>query len=212
MRAILYVDGFNLYHAIDDLKDDRLKWLSLRSLAERIIQKKSETLAGVVYFSAYAHFRTPKDPSVVQRHRHYVAALQSTNVEIIMGNFKTKPKQCRKCFTRWEAHEEKETDVNIAVRLVCDAYQDLYDVAYVLSADTDLVPAMKCVRGVIGKSGTSKQVTAVFPPMQNRNVNSLIQCSDRQIKLNQNHIITSRFDDVVLLPDGSNITCPLKYK
>lgn len=115
MRAALYVDGFNLYHAIDDLKDDRLKWLSLHDLGQTIILRRTETLVQVVYFSAYAHFRTAKDPSIVARHRQYVAALQATGVEVVLGNFKRKPRQCLRCNAKWDSHEEKETDVNIAV-------------------------------------------------------------------------------------------------
>jgi hypothetical protein len=86
LRAALYVDGFNLYHAIDDLRDNRLKWLSLYQLGQTIIRRRTETLTQVVYFSAYAHYRSARDPSVVARHRQYVAALNSTGVEVVLGN------------------------------------------------------------------------------------------------------------------------------
>jgi uncharacterized LabA/DUF88 family protein len=211
LRAALYVDGFNLYHAIDDLNDDRLKWLSLVDLGKAIIRRKTETLTSVVYFSAYAHYRSTKDPTIVVRHRKYVAALESTGVEVVLGNFKRKPRHCFKCQSKWDSHEEKETDVNIAVRLVADAFRDQFDVAYVISADTDLVPAMKCVRSVAGAAGANKEVVAVFPPMQNRNVNSLIQGSDRQIRLNQTHIANARLPDSITLPDGSLTICPANY-
>ena len=118
MRAILYVDGFNLYHAIDELNDHRLKWLSLKDLGQTIIPKRSQALVKVIYFSAFAHYRSAKDPTIVARHERYVAALESTGVEIVLGNFKAKPRKCHTCKARWQAHEEKETDVNIAVRLV----------------------------------------------------------------------------------------------
>jgi len=164
-----------------------------------------------VYFSAYAHYRSAKDPSVVARHRQYIAALKVTGVEVVLGNFKRKPRQCNKCNARWDSHEEKETDVNIAVRLVADAFRDQYDVAYVLSADTDLVPAMSFARTVTGASGLAKEIVAVFPPMQSRNVNLLIQNSDRQIRLNQSHIANARLVDSITLPDGKILTCPPSY-
>ena len=47
-----------------------------------------------------------------------------------------------------------------------DAYRDEFDVAYVLTADTDIVPAIRCARSVIGSAGGPKQVVVVFPPMQ----------------------------------------------
>ena len=43
-------------------------------------------------------------------------------------------------------YAEKQVDVRIAVDLVIKAYQDEYDVAYLLSADGDFVPAVKEVR------------------------------------------------------------------
>ena len=44
------------------------------------------------------------------------------------------------------SHEEKETDVNIALYLLDAAYQDLYDRALILTADSDLAPAIRMVR------------------------------------------------------------------
>jgi len=38
-RVSVYVDGFNLYHAIDDLKNNTLKWLNLALLGQNLLQK-----------------------------------------------------------------------------------------------------------------------------------------------------------------------------
>ena len=62
LRALFYVDGFNLYHALHDLNRPRLKWLSLHALAQKLIPNRSERLVGVVYFSAYASRRAAKNP------------------------------------------------------------------------------------------------------------------------------------------------------
>ena len=56
-RAMFYVDGFNLYHSIKNLKDDKLKWLSLAQIAQMLIPKKDEKVVGIKYFSALAHKR-----------------------------------------------------------------------------------------------------------------------------------------------------------
>ena len=50
--TITYIDGFNLYHSIDELGRPELKWLNLWSLAESLI-RKNEELVEVNYFSAY---------------------------------------------------------------------------------------------------------------------------------------------------------------
>jgi len=41
---------------------------------------------------------------------------------------------------------EKGVDVKIAVDLLVGAYDNLYDVAVLISSDTDLIPAIKKVR------------------------------------------------------------------
>jgi hypothetical protein len=72
-RTHLYVDGFNLYHAIDDLKEPQLKWRDLRSLAQGLL-RTGETLGAVNHFSAYATWR----PTSYTKHRTYTAALRAT--------------------------------------------------------------------------------------------------------------------------------------
>ena len=44
------------------------------------------------------------------------------------------------------AYEEKETDVNIAIAMLTDAVRDVYDIALLVSADSDLRPAVGAVK------------------------------------------------------------------
>src|SRR5437762_3268270 len=53
-RIAVYVDGFNLYHALKNLKKNHLKWLNLRALAEKFINPREEAIEAVFYFSAIA--------------------------------------------------------------------------------------------------------------------------------------------------------------
>lgn len=54
----------------------------------------------------------------------------------------------------------KETDVNIAVSLVADAAVRATDIALLISADSDLCPAIRTARAVAPTLG----MIAVFPP------------------------------------------------
>lgn len=141
--AIVYIDGFNLYHAIDSLGNPSLKWLDLRALAESIL-RKDEVLREVKYFTAYATWR----PDSYSKHRSYVAALEARGVNVILGQFKEKPRHCASCKHRWIGHEEKETDVQIAVHMVADAMSNLVDRVVLISADTDLAPPIKMIAQV----------------------------------------------------------------
>jgi len=145
-RIIAYIDGFNLYHAIDNLQKPHLKWLDLWALCVSIA-RRGEALAAVEYFSAYATWL----PGAHQRHIEYVKALRYRGVTCNMGHFKDKTRTCKKCGAAWTQHEEKETDVHIASRLVADAYRDRFDRALLITADSDLAPALDIVRNAFPK-------------------------------------------------------------
>ncbi|WP_293919404.1 NYN domain-containing protein [Sphingobium sp. UBA5915] len=154
-RVIVYVDGFNLYHAIADLKRPHLKWVCLRALAESLL-RHGEVLKTVKYFSAYATWM----PDRYQRHREYTDALISRGVVLHMGQFKEKPRKCMSCGARWMGHEEKETDVQIAVHMVADALKGEVDRLIVISADTDLGPAIKMILA----NTSEREVFVATPP------------------------------------------------
>jgi uncharacterized LabA/DUF88 family protein len=156
IRVSAYVDGFNLYHAIANLNDNRLKWLDLKALVQIFIDPKIHQLVSVSYFSAFATWKQ----SAYGRHILYERALSTTGVKTVMGHFKEKDKSCPKCRHRWKGHEEKETDVNIALSLLDDAYQDIYDIALIISQDSDLFPAIKLVRTRF----PNKTIKIITPP------------------------------------------------
>lgn len=154
-RVSVYIDGFNLYHALDDLGESHLKWLDLWALSETLI-RTNEAVTTVKYFSAYATWM----PASYRRHQRYVAALQGQGVQFIEGRFKEKLMQCKSCGVRYKAHEEKETDVNIGVHLMADGLQDRFDRALVISADTDLNEAVTLTKA----EAAGKQIDIVAPP------------------------------------------------
>ena len=154
-RVNTYIDGFNLYHALDDLHVPHLKWLDLAALARSML-RKDEEICSVYYFSAFATWL----PSAYARHRIYASALKHKGVQTIMGHFKNKPRSCMACGAKWIGHEEKETDVHIAVRLVADALRDEFDRAIIISADSDLAPALRMVKAY----APEKELFVAAPP------------------------------------------------
>ena len=182
-RVIAYVDGFNLYHSV---KKYNPKKINLWALFEELI-KPEEVLVGVKYFSAYAHHR---GPNTVQSHRAYVAQLEATGVTVIRGQFKKKPAGCRTCGARWNAHEEKETDLNIGLHLLADATDDNYDRAYLISADSDLVAAVKMVRT---RHNDMKGVLIIKPPGRHTHGRELGASGNAEITLQPNRVKRNMF-------------------
>jgi len=53
---------------------------------------------------------------------------------------------CNNCKTYYTSHEEKQTDVNIGIYLIKEAFENSYDTAILVTNDTDLIPAIKMLK------------------------------------------------------------------
>lgn len=202
-KVICFVDGFNLYHALDAIKQPYLKWLDLRKLFTLLSRPQSQVITQILFFSAYPTWK----PNSYLRHRHYVAALQSTGVTPVMGHFKRKSKECRSCGVKWESHEEKETDVNLALALLDMAYKDLYDHAFILSRDSDLAPAVHKV-----KQNFPEKMITIFAPYNYHHSSELIKGADNHKTIKLKHIETSLFPDDIYDAGGNLVVKrPLEY-
>jgi len=153
-RIIVYIDGFNLYYAIKALNRPHLKWVNLWTLSEGLL-RKDQKLVAVKYFSAVPTSNNEKQ----KRHMLYSRALNTVGVEVINGQFKYRDKKCPKCGREFKVPEEKETDVNIAVQLLKGAFLDEYDVAFVITGDSDLSNAIEETQ-----KSTKKKVIVIAPP------------------------------------------------
>src|SRR6266404_2373640 len=124
-RVLAFIDGFNLYHALDkydrgatptdQARYQRYKWLCLKSLISTFIRPNDEVLEGVEYFTSYPTWNESKR----LRHATYVSAQIYMGVHVIFGEFKKKTVDCRAlCMKEFQLNEEKQTDVNIATAMV----------------------------------------------------------------------------------------------
>lgn len=197
-RVITYIDGFNLYHSIADLGDSSLKWVNLWELSISVI-RKNEQLIAVKYFSAFATWM----PGPFSRHRQYVRALECVGVQPIMGRFKNKPRMCNHCRARWISHEEKETDVNIAIHLVKDVFTNQFDRAIVISADSDLGPAVDMAKS----HDRTKNIDVVAPPGRWGHARDLRP----MLAITKGRIKSSLFPATLPHRDGTLVIRPSEY-
>lgn len=194
-RAALYVDGFNLFHALKDLGEPHLKWLDLVALGRLIIPQRSEELVSVVYCSAYY----PGDSQKRWRHDMYLNSLRIRGVRPAMGHYVTNPMDCRSCGAAWDAPTEKEGDINVAIHLINDAWRGLYDHAYLLSADSDQAATTRLFKTQF----PHLKITAVSPPNRNFSYDVTRHCTGK-IALDKTHIERCLLPSVVMAKDGSN--------
>lgn len=156
MRTRVYVDGYNLYYAC--LKRSPFKWLNPHSLAATQLPRNK--IDKVRYFTARVSAR-PHDLDQPQRQQIYFRALESVpEIEIHLGHFLTyevtMPEAAAWAVGRYRGvrvvkTEEKGSDVNLATYLLMDAFDDLFDVAVIVSNDSDLKEPIAQVRNRFGK-------------------------------------------------------------
>ncbi len=164
-RVAFLVDGFNLYHSLQDASRDlggaTTKWLNLRALLTSHLHHigGKSSLTDIYYFTALAGYRDARKPGHTQRHRDYMDCLRSTGVRIVLGRFKYKAVYCARCSTRTGHYEEKESDVAISVKLMELFHTDAADTIVLVTGDTDLAPAVRATDSLF----PSKQVCFAFP-------------------------------------------------
>ncbi|HEX8244503.1 MAG TPA: NYN domain-containing protein [Longimicrobium sp.] len=210
-KVSFIVDGFNLYYSLremEGLSKKPCKWLDLRRLCESFLQPigtalgvRSE-LARVHYFSAYATHATVRDKGVVDRHRTYVSALESTGVLVTMSQFKYKDSRCPLCHGSFKRAEEKETDVAIAVKLLELFAESEAPVAVLMTGDTDLRPAIRTARKLFRQN----HIGIITPFL--RHTTEMQECGDFHFKVSQKLVQAAQFPPVIKLPDGSEIKKP----
>ena len=203
-RIVFFIDGFNVYHALDDdPKYHKYKWLDYSTLAKRFVSKQDQVV-DIFYFTAYAHW----NPKKMARHQLLVRGLMASGVKVVFGKFKNRDHECRLCGGRYSTFEEKQTDVNIAIKLFQSAINNDFDTAIIVSGDSDLIPSIEAVKTTF----PTKQVGLVVPI--GRRAKELTSVCDFRIKMKEIHLRTSPFPDTIVLDSIKNIVLqrPLSWK
>lgn len=87
-RVSFFIDGFNVFHALDCNKSYyKYKWLDYSALA-RCFTTSKDTIADIYYFTAYAEW----EPAKKVRHQLLIRALTMQGVKIVFGKFKPETK------------------------------------------------------------------------------------------------------------------------
>jgi len=163
----------------------------------------------IVYCTARVRGR-PNDPSQPMRQQFYLRALETIPCLVIYGRYVQRRKmmpvsaECRLTdeqgrparFAEVIATEEKGSDVNLATHLLVDGFQDCYDAAVVVSADTDLAEPLRVVRSVL------KKTMIVLSPYTHLS-SHLAKYADAWKPITEAHVLASQFPDVLNDAKGS---------
>jgi len=151
-RTYVYIDGFNFYYGC--IRSSPYRWLDLFKFAQAMLPKND--VVRVKYFTAIVKPST-KDPTKVVRQQTFLRALATIpQIEIFLGSFQAHPVRRPKADGSGSVEvidmKEKGSDVNLATELLVDGFTNAYDVAVVVSNDSDLVAPIRAVRTKLGKA------------------------------------------------------------
>jgi len=190
-QVITYIDGFNLYYGLKSKYGRKYIWLNVEALSASLL-KQGQVLKKVKYFTAMIRH----NPNKEKRQRTYISALKTLpNTEIYYGKYLTNQHTCPNCGNTENIPSEKMTDVNIATRLLTDAFINAFDVAIVISADSDLTGPIKMVKQLF----INKKVVSAFPP--NRDSFDLKRVASAYFRIGRQKFAKSQFPQIMQLPN-----------
>ena len=145
------------------LRGTPYRWLDVCALTERLCREQNPAceLVSINYFTADIRAKFSSRGEVSYRaQQDYLLSLQAHNIarnprlKVIKGKYNVQSKtyyahqnpiDCNRKLTVW-APEEKQTDVSIAVNMLCDAMEKPIDQLVIVSNDSDLTPALHAIR------------------------------------------------------------------
>ena len=214
LRVIAYVDGFNLYFGLKDSKYKRFYWLNLQDMVLKLL-RKYQKLVLTKYFTARISGPEKGDSSRLARDLEAKRCRQGTFLEaletldefvIFYGHYLREKLNCHECGHIWNDHEEKMTDVNIATEMLSDAFENKFDTALLISADSDLVPTVNAIKRLFPE----KQIITYFPP--GRFSAQLKNVADQQFTIGRRTLAKSQFPDQVVKADGYVLKRPEQWR
>lgn len=189
-RTYVYVDGFNFYYGA--VRDTAYKWCDLGKLFELLLP--NHDIQAIRYFTARAKSR-PNDPQVAVRQEVYFRALRTIpTLTLHLGTFRqttvmaksADPDPAVPAYVRILKTEEKGSDVNLASYLLSDCYEGRFDVAAVVSNDTDLTTPIRMVT-------RDRQCPVILINPHRNPARDLAQLADRYLQIRSGVLSVSQF-------------------
>lgn len=166
-KVNFYVDGFNFYFGLKEMvkhKSDWRKfyWIDFVKLFSQFLEDDEE-LGTVHYFTA-----RPKNSGKVARQNNLMScnkAINGDSLKIHYGKYQDKSMKCRAqdgCGREFMHWEEKQTDVNLAIKMVEDCHNKDCNKIILVSGDSDFLPPLKLIRSFYKEV----ELMTLFPPFK----------------------------------------------
>ena len=200
-KVRFYIDGFNFYYGLKHKNWKKYYWLDMVSFCEKFIHSHQEVVE-VCYFTAI-----PINKGKQDRQDLFLSANKlNQKFSLFLGKFFKKQIKYKDRII--DTFEEKQTDVNIAVKMIRDVVLEKCDISILVTADSDLVPPIDFIREYKPKH----KIFTYFPPTHfsydlKKKANNIISLEHHEMKF-QNSLLK----DEIKLENGYILKKPDKWK
>ena len=195
LRAITFIDGQNLFHAVREAFGYSYPNYDVKKLSEIIVSQEGWDLKQVRFYTGI-----PTAQHMPQWHRFWsnkLAAMGRQDIKIFKRHLKERHKTIKLqgmpevpdgTEYSFVDSDEKGIDVRIAIDAIRLAYEDEYDVALIFSQDQDLAEVATEIRRISNIQNRFIKIASAFPVGTNsKNTRGIdktdwIKISDTQYK------------------------------
>lgn len=199
MHTVFLIDGFNFYHSIKFLAP-QFHWVNYALFCKNFL-RRNDVLDRILYFTAIAFWIKNAE----KRHIALIEANKLQKVEVIFGKFKEKHSKCPHCNNKIIRHEEKATDVNIALYAYRIAQKGIEQIFFV-TGDTDMLPSIRLIK----EDFPNVKVGVVFP--YQRHSKELANEADLHHKTTIDLLERCILPLEITKPNGKKIFCPAEWR
>lgn len=214
-KIAAYIDAYNLYHSLKENDLKQFFWLDIPLLIKRF-SDEGDSIEKVYYFTSAS-----PNPRSRERQNTYIDAMQNialrqlVNLIVVFGRFEPAPVKCnicndfafcKMCDEQLIFNHEKETDVNISVQMLADAYEDEFDKAFLLTEDSDQAGTIRTIKK---QFYDTKQVIVICPP--HRKSDLLAKYADGCIHISQTDLGKCQLPDIVTKSNGHQLKRPIEW-
>lgn len=226
MNLDVFIDGFNVYHALTSkLVNSNQKnyaiyrWIDYYKLGQYYAIRQGCKLNNVFIFTTYPEW----DLSKLSRHQKLVSIWGDSGCKIIFGKFLPAKRECNNfknssrcdttrcslsggsyCNGLYDTREEKMSDVNLSIYLLEMAIHNDYEKAIIVSADTDIKPAVLSVK----RNFPFKKIGVSLPIGRHNNV--LVNACDFVEEMKKSVLDSCLLPDQYILKDSTVLNNPYK--
>ena len=137
IRVALFIDGRNFYHGVKNLKKDGLK-IRLQDIVGQLVGNRG--LVTAFYYNALLDKEL--DPKRYESHNEFIDIVKKfPKFKVVLCDWRKITEE-----DGTVRYDTKGDDVCLTTDLLMGAFDNLYDIAIIVSGDADFIPVIKILR------------------------------------------------------------------